>query len=77
MRGEGVVMRRGEMDSLYRVFDKRSGVERMWVCMVGMCTGWREGGMGGGFGPVHTPCQKVGEWRGVWRGRKVGKPTVR
>ena len=38
----------------------------MWVCMVGMCRGWREGGIGGGC--------LVGEWRVAWRGRRVGKP---
>ena len=77
MGGESDKRRRGcweEMDS-YRVVDKmaRGG---MWVCMVGMHRGWREGGMGVGAFSAH-PKQQVGEWRVAWHGRRVGKPTLR
>ena len=73
MGGESYKRRRGcweEMDS-YRVVDKRAR-GGMWVCMVGMCRGWGEGGIGG-WCAHHR--QQVGEWRVAWRGRRVGKPT--
>ena len=48
MGGEGDKRRRGcweDMDS-YRVVDKRAR-GGMWLCMVGMCRGWAEDGIGG------------------------------
>ena len=65
---------------VYRVFDKRAGVERMWVYMVGMSRGRREGGMGRWMGAFSAHLVKMSArcwWAGIWRGREVVKPTAR